>query len=402
MLLTAAAKRSGGLRMNETMRVIMTAVCGIVIGFFVGASFPRDSLPKFTFPSRLMANPINLQSHEDNNSGIAEQVLMNSGHTSRQISNATGSPIASRTRNNSQIYVPTNPRGAETLAPGIVVPETDLYLRRLWGKPSEDLPLKQKYLVVFTVGFAQKDIVNTAISKFSGNFTILLFHYDGRTSEWDQFEWSKQAIHISAMRQTKWWYAKRFLHPDVVAPFEYIFIWDEDLGVDHFNAEEYIKLVRKYGLEISQPALEASPGLTWQMTRKRDNVEVHKETTEQPGWCRDPHLPPCAGFVEIMAPVFSRKAWRCVWHMIQNDLVHGWGLDLAIGRCAQPANENVGVVDAQWIVHNGVPSLGNQGEPQQGKPGWEGVRTRCKDEWTEFRARMEKAEKEYLLENSDS
>lgn len=22
-------------------------------------------------------------------------------------------------------------------------------------------------------------------------------------------------------------------------------------------------------------------------------------------------------FVEIMAPVFSRKAWRCVWHMIQ-------------------------------------------------------------------------------------
>lgn len=22
-------------------------------------------------------------------------------------------------------------------------------------------------------------------------------------------------------------------------------------------------------------------------------------------------------FVEIMAPVFSRDAWRCVWHMIQ-------------------------------------------------------------------------------------
>ena len=22
-------------------------------------------------------------------------------------------------------------------------------------------------------------------------------------------------------------------------------------------------------------------------------------------------------FVEVMAPVFSREAWRCVWHMIQ-------------------------------------------------------------------------------------
>lgn len=37
----------------------------------------------------------------------------------------------------SQIYVPTNPRGAESLPPGIVVPESDFYLRRLWGDPSE-------------------------------------------------------------------------------------------------------------------------------------------------------------------------------------------------------------------------------------------------------------------------
>lgn len=36
-----------------------------------------------------------------------------------------------------QIYVPTNPRGAEALPPGIVVSETDFYLRRLWGDPSE-------------------------------------------------------------------------------------------------------------------------------------------------------------------------------------------------------------------------------------------------------------------------
>ena len=36
-----------------------------------------------------------------------------------------------------QIYVPTNPRGAESLPPGIVVPQTDLFLRRLWGEPSE-------------------------------------------------------------------------------------------------------------------------------------------------------------------------------------------------------------------------------------------------------------------------
>ncbi|CDP11759.1 unnamed protein product [Coffea canephora] len=65
-------------------------------------------------------------------------------------------------------------------------------------------------------------------------------------------------------------------------------------------------------------------------------------------------------FVEIMAPVFSRDAWRCVWHMIQNDLVHGWGLDFALRRCVEPAHEKIDVVDSQWIVHQVIPSLGSQ------------------------------------------
>ncbi|CAK9163491.1 unnamed protein product [Ilex paraguariensis] len=40
-------------------------------------------------------------------------------------------------------------------------------------------------------------------------------------------------------------------------------------------------------------------------------------------------------FVEGMAPVFSRSAWHCVWHLIQNDLVRGWGMDKKLGFCTQ-------------------------------------------------------------------
>ena len=36
-----------------------------------------------------------------------------------------------------QIWVPSNPRGAERLPPGIVAAESDFYLRRLWGLPHE-------------------------------------------------------------------------------------------------------------------------------------------------------------------------------------------------------------------------------------------------------------------------
>ncbi|XP_020110385.1 uncharacterized protein LOC109725557 [Ananas comosus] len=380
--------RSGLLRKpNESMRLVMTTVVGVVFGFFIGISFPTVSITKLHFPSSIISYI------EDRNSGVTTQALLNHAWTSAKNQRANSSGLDSS--DSLKIYVPTNPKGAERLPPGIVVSESDFYQRRLWGDPSEDLPFKQKYLVTFTVGYDQKNNINAAVQKFSENFTILLFHYDGRTSEWDEFEWSKRAIHVSVRKQTKWWYAKRFLHPDIVAPYDYIFIWDEDLGVEHFNAEEYIKLVKKHGLEISQPGLEPNRGLTWQMTKRRGDREVHKETEERPGWCSDPHLPPCAAFVEIMATVFSRDAWRCVWHMIQNDLVHGWGLDFALRRCVEPAHEKIGVVDSQWIVHQVVPSLGNQGKAENGKAPWEGVRERCRKEWGMFQTRMADAEKAY-------
>lgn len=198
-------------------------------------------------------------------------------------------------------------------------------------------------------------------------------------------------------------------------------------------------------------------------------------TEEKPGWCTDPLLPPCAAyeqlllllllllfsalvlsvtlsdgvvnslrilfpcecrFVEIMAPVFSRDAWRCAWHMIQvrnhcanvvnyhllelflsflsfppchvaaksyclslycrmtwsmggvltlllenvwmwvicfHPMIYfflyffcfllalsWWNAFKILFSWKQPAHEKIGVVDSQWIVHQTVPSLGNQ------------------------------------------
>ncbi|RWW40385.1 hypothetical protein BHE74_00054205, partial [Ensete ventricosum] len=67
-----------------------------------------------------------------------------------------------------------------------------------------DLTTQPKYLVTFTVGFEQRKNVDMAVKKVG----------------------------------LVWWYAKRFLHPDVVAAYDYIFIWDEDIGVEHFDAEK--------------------------------------------------------------------------------------------------------------------------------------------------------------------
>lgn len=99
-------------------------------------------------------------------------------------------------------------------------------------------------------------------------------------------------------------------------PYDYVFVWDEDIDVhtDGFDPAEYLRVVRDNGLHISQPALIAGKG-AWPVTRRVPGAEMHrlgKDWHGQP--CFDnfghPRLkPPCAAYVEIMVPVFSRHAW---------------------------------------------------------------------------------------------
>ncbi|KAJ0031912.1 hypothetical protein Pint_13970 [Pistacia integerrima] len=60
---------------------------------------------------------------------------------------------------------------------------------------------------------------------------------DSKNKADDSERWIEAKAEVLADNHS-WRYAKRFLHPDVVAAYEYIFIWDEDLGVEHFNEEK--------------------------------------------------------------------------------------------------------------------------------------------------------------------
>lgn len=258
------------------------------------------------------------------------------------------------------------PRGSESLPIGIVSQRSSLEMRPLWG-----LPKKRNSsisLLAMAVGIKQKELVDAIVSKFMPcGFNVMLFHYDGIVDEWKVFEWNDQVVHVSAINQTKWWFAKRFLHPDIVAGYEYIFLWDEDIGVEHFDPLRYISIVKEEGLEISQPALDGNRSeVHHQITARGRRGNVHRRTYK-PGECDDNSTaPPCTGWIEVMAPVFSRPAWRCVWYMIQNDLIHAWGLDIQLGYCAQgERTKNIGVVDAEYVVHHGLPTLGEPSKKHQ-------------------------------------
>ncbi|VAH93800.1 unnamed protein product [Triticum turgidum subsp. durum] len=266
--------------------------------------------------------------------------------------------------------------GGSALPRGIVQATSDLEMVPMVGDPEQQQGggRPSKSLLAIPVGIKNKAAVDKLVSKFPADrFTVMLFHYDGAGEErWGDLEWSRRAVHVSAPGQTKWWFAKRFLHPDVVAAYDYVFLWDEDVGVDAFDPLVYLDAVRREGLEISQPALDRRSEIHHGITTRalpRPGAEggggVHRRFYKPAaGWgggeCDGSSTgPPCAGWVEIMVPVFSRAAWRCSWGMVQNDLVHAWGLDYKLGYCAEGDRTlKVGVVDSEYVLHRGVPTLG--------------------------------------------
>ncbi|KAM0061143.1 hypothetical protein Hdeb2414_s0004g00132481 [Helianthus debilis subsp. tardiflorus] len=259
-----------------------------------------------------------------------------------------------------------SPDGSEALPKGIVAKTSDLEMRPLWGpRKKRKNPKSPMSLLAMAVGKKQKANVNEMIKKFpSDDFVIMLFHYDGIVDDWKDLEWSSRAIHLSAISQTKWWFAKRFLHPDVVSEYAYIFLWDEDLGVQNFDAGRYVSIIRNEGFHISQPALDPEKSeVHHEMTTREKGSTVHRRiermSRSKKNCYRNSTNPPCTGWVEMMAPVFSKEAWRCVWYMIQNDLIHAWGLDMQLGYCAQGnRTQYIGIVDSEYVVHYGLPTLG--------------------------------------------
>uniref|UniRef100_A0A9I9CZ92 Uncharacterized protein n=1 Tax=Cucumis melo TaxID=3656 RepID=A0A9I9CZ92_CUCME len=347
------------------LKLIVGAFVGAVVGFCIGVSFPVLSLTKLNLPSNIFPTfglaYIDGRRSSDRSKGLFLDVRSS-------VKNNNSNSNQTRTSNEtSMIWVPSNPRGAETLPPKIVSSESDLYARRLWGNPSEDLTTKPQYLVAFTVGYNQRYNIDRAVRKFSDNFVILLFHYDGRTSEWDEFEWSKRAIHT----------------------LDWIIL----MQTSEFATLRIDKLVRKYGLEISQPGLQPSKGLTWRMTRRRDGSEVHKMMILAVSFTYFTEPPP-----EIRTK--DQDGALILFCLPVLLLLRSW-LQFSRERHGVPAHEKIGVIDAQWIVHQGLPSLGSQGESQNGQAPWVGVSERCRREWTMLQSRWTIAENAYLNDVED-
>ncbi|KAF8690842.1 hypothetical protein HU200_041239 [Digitaria exilis] len=207
-------------------------------------------------------------------------------------------------------------------------------------------PKPKKSLLAVPVGIKNKAVVDKLVSKFpADDFAVMLFHYDGAVEQWADVAWSERAPspggRASTCRSRRSTAAPRSTTP-------------------------------------SRRALRR---------RVTTSTRCHHGDGGGGGG------PPCAGWVEAMVPVLSRAAWRCAWGMLQNDLIHGWGLDYKLGYCAQgDRGVHVGVVDSEYVLHRGVPMLGDGGgKGTKSSAGRAAVRMRSFKEMQIFNRRWEKA-----------
>ena len=109
----------------------------------------------------------------------------------------------------------------------LLYPTADgLHLRNLDGDPGSDPP-EPAVLLAMAVGRAQRDAVDALVRRFDMRTTrVLLFVYDDSTDAWSDLPWASSAVTVSARRQSKWWFAKRFLAPALLGnAYEFVLYW---------------------------------------------------------------------------------------------------------------------------------------------------------------------------------
>jgi hypothetical protein len=88
-------------------------------------------------------------------------------------------------------------------------------------------------LIVIVCGELGKKYVNDMVEQFGVKaYRFMLMHYDN--SNWSSFPWYQDVISIRFPQQMKWWFIKRFVTPELVESYDYIGIFDEDVGYAPF------------------------------------------------------------------------------------------------------------------------------------------------------------------------
>jgi len=127
-------------------------------------------------------------------------------------------------------------------------------------------------------------------------------------------------------------------HAERIASYDSVWFPDDDLATNSASIDRMFAFFRAHELCLAQPALTADSPCTWHSLRQDPQCFLR--------W---------TGFVEVMAPIFSREALRvCQPSFSQSP--SGWGLDwLWPGLCRSAGLSGIAVIDATPVQHTRPP-----------------------------------------------
>ena len=195
-----------------------------------------------------------------------------------------------------------------------------------------------KSLYFSPVGKAGKAFLTQMASLFPADqFDFLVVCYDDT-----DFSDLGGRVEVIRDRGHKWRFVKKYLTPEKVAAYDYVFIWDDDLDPTDFDPTAFVDILRRNRIDIAQPSLTA------------DSFSFHPITVTHPG-----PVGRLTNFVEIMCPVYSSKIWPSIYPYIEPEVNElGWGYDLIpLGRKA--------IVDCMSVRHTRPGQSAMAGAAQQ-------------------------------------
>ena len=154
------------------------------------------------------------------------------------------------------------------------------------------------------------------VSHFSAAFPLyafdhIVFIYDN--SSWLTHPNYKDFIWIHIHGQLRFWYLKRFILPNIIRSYKFLWILDDDAKL-HFNPLEYECVLKHLNIPLSAPSRLSGPlshGITRTDYEYRDRIGR---------W---------VDFVETgPAVVLSSLTWQCIYKYLDASTGTGWGLDL--------------------------------------------------------------------------
>lgn len=154
------------------------------------------------------------------------------------------------------------------------------------------------------------------------NFDLILFNYSGTDDDQVKKNWKDHGFDVTAIinHQTEC-KGQVFQHLSSYAlDYDFIAVWDADLATTTRTVNQLFLLGQNHDWDWYQPSLSDESYHSWYWTLASTYPEYWKHLDD----CIITYTP----FVEVMAPIFSRRLWMHLQPLFANyKYVSGYGLD---------------------------------------------------------------------------